>query len=67
MADPATMIVQAVIDMALKGSPPIGIRMLNDAAVPPTMPPICRILESAISTQRRLIQPTGPSFGGTLL
>jgi hypothetical protein len=59
--------VQIDRDSMPSGSPPIGNRMLSDAAVPPSTPPICRILESAIKTQSRLIQPTGPIFGGTLL
>jgi hypothetical protein len=67
MLPTATMIVQTVIEVALSGSPPSGNMMLSATATPPTMPPICSTLESAMITQRMLIHPIGPTLGGTLL
>jgi hypothetical protein len=67
MLPTATMIVQIVSEVPLSAWPPSGTMMLSATATPPTMPPTWRTFESAITTQRRLIQPTSPNLGGTLL
>ena len=67
MLPTATMTVQIASEVPPSGSPPSGNMMLSATATPPTMPPIWRTLESAITTHSRLIQPIGPSLGGTLL
>src|ERR671914_3126866 len=67
MLTATTTTVQTVREVAPSGSEPIGSRMLNAAATPPTIPPSCRIFDNARTIQSTLTQPIRPNFGGTSL